>query len=71
MIKQGDSVVFRPHIIRMCGNSAEVAARRGVVISVEGAIAKVEFGKTWVSDDGRSIRSVPKNNLVREQFKGL
>jgi hypothetical protein len=71
MIKAGHTVVFKNSIVRMCGNSAEVANRKGVVISVQGAIAKVEFGKTWINEDGRTLRSVPVNNLVQDKYKAI
>jgi hypothetical protein len=68
-IKINDKVIFKDNIVIICGHDKRVADMRGVVVGFtsNGRVAQVETNGTYMSDDGRSLRSMPINNIKLSQ----
>lgn len=64
VIKTGVAVRFAPSVVRRCGGTTK--DMRGVVLRLvsHGKVAVVDCGNTYPADDGRTVRSIPSNNLV-------
>lgn len=63
-ITVGMRVMFSSFVLRQTGHSDRVAKMRGVVLEISGRVASVDCGDTFISEDGRNVRSVPVANLV-------
>ena len=63
----GTQVKFCESVVRTCGHDARVANMRGTVLAfiANGKAVKVDCGDTYISEEGRKVRSIPVNNLMR------
>jgi hypothetical protein len=63
-MKPGTIVRFAPDVVKRLEGVRKPA--RGIVLSVTGRVARVDFRGTWIPhEDGGTVRSVPLQNLVK------
>ena len=63
-MKPGTIVKFAPDVVKRLEGAGKSA--RGIVLSVTGRVARVDFRGTWIPhEDGGTVRSVPLQNLVK------
>jgi len=72
-IKIDDIVMFTDEVVKRVGHDKRTADMRGKVISIVsgGKVAKVDTGKTFISEEGNSIRYIPIANLKIDKFSGV
>lgn len=59
----GDQVAFAQSVIRRTNDGPQA---RGIVVSVSGNTAGVDFKGTWIAhEDGGTVRYVPISNLTK------
>ena len=63
IVLPGVTVKFSPSVVARCGPVA--GKMRGTVLRLtcHGKVAVVDCGGTWDAEDGRTVRSIPTNNL--------
>lgn len=65
MFKENDKVKFSPEVISRLEDKKISKKMRGVVISSDNYVTKIDTGGTWVSEDtNSSIRLLSTKNLV-------
>lgn len=63
-MKPGTIVRFAPDVVKRLESAGKPA--RGIVLSVTGRVARVDFRGTWIPHEGGgTVRSVPLQNLVK------
>jgi hypothetical protein len=65
-IRINDRVMFKDEVVKRSGHDKRTADMRGVVVGLYsgGMVAQVETNGTYISEDGRSLRGIPVNNLT-------
>lgn len=64
-LKAGDTVAFSKAVIKRLGYCATTAAMRGVVLGLNGKVARVDTKGSWANEEGNPVRFIPVANLVK------
>jgi hypothetical protein len=67
----GDNVAFSRAVVRRLGHDKHTADARGRVVEIDGRVVAVDFGRTFVRDDGATVRYVPAANLTKILANGV
>jgi ribosomal protein S3 len=67
----GDNVAFSRAVVRRLGHDKHTADARGRVVEIDGRVVGVDFGRTFVRDDGATVRYVPAANLTKILANGV
>jgi hypothetical protein len=67
----GDNVAFSRAVVRRLGYDKPTADARGRVVEIDGRVVAVDFGRTFVRDDGATVRYVPAANLTKILANGV
>jgi hypothetical protein len=67
----GDRVAFARDVVRRLGHDKRTADARGRVVEIDGRVVGVDFGRTFVRDDGATVRYVPAANLTKILANGV
>jgi hypothetical protein len=67
----GDNVAFSRAVVRRLGHDKPTADARGRVVAIDGRVVAVDFGRTFVRDDGETVRFVPAANLTKILANGV
>jgi hypothetical protein len=67
----GDNVAFSRAVVKRLGYDKPTADARGRVVEIDGRVIGVDFGRTFVRDDGATVRFVPAANLTRVFDNGV
>jgi hypothetical protein len=67
----GDNVAFSRAVVKRLGYDKYTADARGRIVEIDDRVVAVDFGRTFVRDDGATIRYVPAANLTTLLANGV